>query len=107
MTIDRKLTRKRVKMNLSATDEIRRLIGNPAQVAQELAKFRETTEILSSNQPRLIDEYAKQWVALYDHKVQANAGTLDELMAEVDSAGLPREHVIVRFVDKDVRTLVL
>lgn len=83
------------------------LIGDPRKVEKELAGFRQTTKLLSADRPRLIDKYLKQWVALYDNEVKASAPSLDELLAEVDKQGLPRQQVIIRYIDRELRTMVL
>jgi hypothetical protein len=87
--------------------DLERLIGDPRKVDRELAKFRETTKLLSADRPRLIDQYSKQWVALCDNQVRASAPTLEELMAEVDRQGLQRRQLIVRYIDRELRTMVL
>ena len=89
------------------THDLAGIIGDPGKVDEELQRFRETTQLLSANRPRMIEQYPKQWVALYDREVRAAASTLNALLARVDELGLPREHIIVRFVDKELRTMIL
>ena len=82
-------------------------LGNPADVDRELQRFRRAARIFSSQRPRLIDRYAKQWVAVHDGKVRARARTFAAALAQVDKLGLPRENVIVRFIDRNQRTMIL
>ena len=88
-------------------EALRKIIGDPRRVDRELTAFRREAEKCSSSQPRLIAKYPKQWVAVYGGRVRANAGTFDQLMQQVEEKGLPRERLMVRFIDKDIRTLIL
>lgn len=88
-------------------DEIAALIGDPAEICEELKAFRETAMFLSSNRPRLIECYPDQWVALFANEVQAHGDELEAVLEELDMKGLPRERAIVRFLDTKPRTLVL
>ena len=88
-------------------NDIRSLLGDPKKVDRELQAFRRSTRRLSSNHPRLIDRFPKQWIAVYDGKVLAQAKTFSSLMTQVDEKGLPRQHTIVRYIDKNRRTMIL
>ena len=82
-------------------------IGNPREVARQLRSFQRAARVLSSHHPRLIDRYPNQWVAVHKGGVQATGRSLRSLLSKVDSAGLPRHEVIVRFIDRNQRTLIL
>jgi len=88
-------------------ERIRKILGDPAKIDRELQCFEKSTHALSSNQPRMIDLYLKRWVVLYDGDVRADAGTFEEAMASVSRLKLPRENVLVRFIEKNQRTLIL
>lgn len=88
-------------------DEVLKQIGNPAEVDRELQAFRRTAWALSSRHPRLIDRYPKEWVAVYRGRVRAHGRTFRSVMEQIDEKGLPRGHVIVRFIHKDGRTMIL
>lgn len=90
-----------------ADEHIRSLIGDPKRVDGELRRFRRSAQLLSSRHARLIDKYPKQWVALHDGKLMARARTFDSLMTQVDRKKLPRAHIVVRYIDKTQRTLIL
>ena len=98
-------------MTNTATDTdmeaVVRKLGNLADLARDLQRFRNSARLLSSRQARLIEKYPKQWVAVYRGRVRAHARTLQGLMREIDEKGLPREDVITRFVDKNQRTFIL
>ncbi len=88
-------------------DEIIAIIGKPEAVASELAEFQKTVRALSSNHPRMIDKYPRQWVAIYRGKVRATGNSLEDVLTEMDEKGLPRERTVVRFIEKNHRTMIL
>ena len=87
--------------------ELLRLVGDPVEVDRSLQTFRKAASVLSSDHPRLIDKYPKQWVAVHDGKVKATATTYNALLSQVDRAHLPREETIIRFIDRNQRTMIL
>lgn len=89
------------------TDDILKVLGDPRKVDDELQRFRKAARVLSSNHPRLIDRYPQQWVAIHEGRVKAQGKTLRSLLTQVDKQGLPREHIIVRFIAKAQRTMIL
>ncbi len=86
--------------------ELLKLVGDPAEVAEGLARSRAAASALSADHPRFIDRYKGQWVALHDHEVLA-ANTLEDLLSQLDGEGISREHVIVRYIERDERVLIL
>ena len=82
-------------------------LGSPKDVACELQSFRRAARVLSSNHPRLIDLYPKQWVAVHRGKVRASGKTFRSVMTQVDEKRLPRGSIIVRYIDRNHRTMIL
>lgn len=87
--------------------EVLRLVGDPVQVDRSLQSFCKAASVLSSDHPRLIDKYPKQWVAVYNGEVKATATTFNALLAQVDRVHLPRDETIIRFIDRNQRTMIL
>ena len=83
------------------------LIGDPAQVAKELKSFRRTAKRLSSNRPRMIERYPRQWVGLYEGRVRAHGETQEEVLKQIDDKNLPRARTLVRFIDPDPKAMIL
>lgn len=79
----------------------------PADAARSLRKFHRSASVLSSKQPRLIDQYADQWVAVCDGTVVAHGESLEGVLHQVDDQGLSRSEIIVRFIERTQRTLIL
>jgi len=76
-------------------------------VDRDLQEYRRAARVLSSKRQRLLERYPRLWVGVYRGKVVAKAKTLPTLMAQLDEREIPRRHVIVRFIDKNRRTMVL
>ena len=87
--------------------QIMKMLGSPSEVDVDLQKFRRAARALSTSHPRMIDLYPQQWVAVHKGRVRANARSLKRLLTTVDTKKLPREEIIVRFIAKDRRTMIL
>ncbi|MEE8337767.1 MAG: hypothetical protein V3R95_06880 [Dehalococcoidia bacterium] len=85
----------------------RELFGDPRQASARLRAFRESARTFSSDHPRLIDAYPDEWVAVHGGDVKAHAITLVDLLDLIDVAELPRQELLVRFIEKNQRALIL
>ena len=83
------------------------LLQNPARLNRDLQRFRKAAKALSSDKPRLIDKYPNQWVAVYRGKVAAHATTLNAILGKMKRKKIPQKHTIVRYVEKNKRTMIL
>ena len=88
-------------------DVLRHLGGSAEAIDRELRQFSDAAQALSSNHPRLIDEHPLQWVGIYQGRVAASAQTLNSLIEQLEGGGIPPKNAIVRFIDKNERTLIL
>ena len=79
----------------------------PAEIADGLRRFRRSAKILSSSRKHLIKDYDGKWVAVYEGDVKLAAKTLPELLRRMDEQGISRRDSIVRFIERDRRTLIL
>jgi hypothetical protein len=91
----------------ASNKDVLALLGDPKEVDRELASFRRTARVLSSDHPRLIDEYSQQWIVAFEGKVRASGNTLTSVLKQADAEGLPRDKIIVRHIDKNQRTMIL
>lgn len=87
--------------------DVERVCVDPVEVGEDLDRFNRTVRVLSTEHPRLLEKYPLLWVALYDGEVRATGSTLQSVLAEVGRQELPREHVLVRFIERNPRTLIL
>jgi hypothetical protein len=85
-----------------------RLLGaTPKQIARELRTFSRSAKALSSNHPRLVDRHPKQWVAIYDGKIETTSKSFKGLMASMKRRGIPPSRSIIRYIDTSGRKLIL
>jgi len=88
-------------------DVLTRMNEHPSAMAQSLRAFQRSARVLSDNHPRLIDEYPNQWVAAADSTVMAHGDTLEQVLTRIDAEGISRADVIIRFIERTQRTLIL
>ena len=88
-------------------DDIARLIGDVRKVGYDLQEFRRNAMRLSSRHPRMVERYPNKWIALHSGGVRAYGDSLDAVLQEIDDKGLSRDQTIVRFIDKEPRTMIL
>lgn len=84
-----------------------RQLGDPKAVARELARFGKAARALSSDHPRFIEKFPKQWVVIYEGKVRARGQTMQSALLQARQQNLPTQHAIVRFIDRNERTFIL
>jgi|SRR5439155_15399623 len=97
------------QMDAQATKKraLQSVLGNPARLNRVLQQFRKAAQALSSDHPRLIDEYPNQWVAVYRGKVAAHGPTLDAVLGKMKRKAIPQARTIVRYIEKNKRTMIL
>ena len=81
--------------------------SNSEDIAEGLREFSKSAERLSNDQPRLINDHLLQWIGVYRGEVSATANDLSSLMEELERRGIPHGETIVRFIEKNQRTLIL
>ncbi len=84
-----------------------RMNERPDIAVRSLRNFQRSADVLSKNQPSLIDEYPDQWVAVSDSAVVAHGENLNSVLRQVDRNGFRRSDVIVRFIERTQRILIL
>lgn len=87
--------------------EMRELVGDPRVVAREMEASNNDLKAFFSEEKRLLQQYPQQWVVFYDGKVQAHAPTHEAVLKEVEKRGLPKGRVIIQFLDKSERPLIV
>lgn len=96
---------------MSETTDFEKLVseleGSAEKTAAEMEDFRQAAAVLSSEHTRLIDEFAGQWIGVFGGEVLVQATTLKGVIGKIEEQGLPRERVIVRYIDKNQKTLIL
>ena len=80
--------------------------ASPGDVAKSLIDFAQSSDLLS-NDRHLVKKYAQKWVGVCRGEVKAADDDLDSLLRMLDSQGVPRSDTVVRFIEKEQRTLIL
>ena len=78
----------------------------PEDVARSLRDFDQSSDLLS-NDRKLVDKYAQKWVGVCSGEVKAAENDLDSLLRALDSRGVSRSNTVVRFIEREQRTLIL
>ena len=86
---------------------LREIIGDPKRLEADLQKFRKDSKLLSSKYRELSVQYPERWIAVYGGKVQADAGSLDHLLARMDALQIPRGQAVVRHMSQSPRRMIL
>ena len=82
-------------------------IGDPQRVWEDLRAYAESVRVLSYADTQLLNDYPQQWVAIHDGRVASHGGSLEEVIGELEASGVPRDRVIIRYMDREPRTLIL
>jgi hypothetical protein len=80
---------------------------DPRAIAKQIHDFRRSAVMFSSDAPRMIEQYEDKWVAVLDGEVKLEADDFEALFSEIVTQGISRQHVLVRHVQRDQRTLIL
>ena len=78
----------------------------PEEIAKSLLDFAQSSELLSNDQ-LLVKKYAQKWVGVCSGQVKAAEDDLDVLLRVLDNKGVSRSDTVVRFIEKEQRTLIL
>lgn len=92
---------------ISVMNALKQMDESSKDIAQGLRAFQKSASVLSSDHPRLIDEFPDQWVAVTDSTVLAHGETLEGILQQIDARGIASSDVIVRFIERSHRTLIL
>ena len=79
---------------------------SPKDVAESLLDFTRSSDRLSKDQA-LVDKYAQKWIGVCSGEVKAAEDDLDSLLTALDSQGVSRADTVVRFIEREQRTLIL
>lgn len=80
--------------------------ASPHEVVAQLSAFN-ASSLLLSNDRWLADNYAQKWIGVYSGEVRAAEDELDSLIDSLDKQGIPRSDTIIRFIERNRKTLIL
>lgn len=82
-------------------------LGAPVdEVVDSLDDFTNSSALLSGD-PDLAEKYAQKWVGVCSGEVIAYEDELADLFSVLDREGIPRSRTVVRFIEREQRTLIL
>ena len=99
--------REELRMNEPEYPILSRFGSDPEDIARGLREFSKSAVMLSNDRPRLSNEHPLQWIGVYRGEVSAKADDLPSLIEELERRGIPPGDTIVRFIEKNQRTLIL
>ena len=72
-----------------------------------LDQFTADALFVDSHRQDLLRRYPDQWIAVHQGEVVATAGEIEDLLGQVERAGLPAGHVYREFQSSDDELLIL
>ena len=89
-------------------DEVLELFGGSiSDLTSKLTQFSTSAERLSSDHPRLVNAYPMKFVGIFNDEISAVADDFDSLCAQLQDKQIPIEQTVIRFIDKEERTILL
>lgn len=79
---------------------------SPREVARSLLDFAKSSDLLSKDRA-LVKKYAQKWIGVCSGEVKAAEDDLGSLLEALDQQGVPRGNTVVRFIEREQRTLIL
>jgi hypothetical protein len=84
------------------------LLGaTPRQIALELRRFSRAVEAFSAKRLRLVQQHPRQWVGIYDGKIEAVSKSFKGVLAALRRRGIPPAQAFVQYLDTSERKLIL
>jgi hypothetical protein len=90
----------------SAAKQILDQIGDPREIAKNLKKFRHAAKVLSSDRPRLINQYPNKWVVVFNGEVKVACDSFEAAMKKAKTLDLPKANFFVRYIAKKRQTMI-
>lgn len=88
--------------------ELELLFGDsPKQFRRELQSFSRSGHFFSANYSRLVKEYPKEWVGIYDGKLRATAKSSRSVVSKLKKKGFPPNLSLVQYIDVSGQKLIL
>lgn len=80
---------------------------DPREIAEQLRQFQVDVRFIQDHMAELLSKHPLQWVAVFEEKIVAVGGTLEEVVRRVEESGAPRGRIALKFLDPDPKPLVL
>ena len=70
-------------------------------------RFCADSDYLNSIWPKIRKEYPDKYIAFFQRQVVASDPELDQVLVELKSNDLPANHIVIRYVSKTPRRMIL
>lgn len=107
MSVSRISQEDKLEENAMSQPTLSEIIGDPKRLDADLQKFQKDTKLLSTKQENFLKQYSDRWIALYDGKVRADAASMNLILTKLDELNLPREQVVIRFMNQKSHRMIL
>ena len=77
------------------------------EIADQLRDFSASARLLSDKRQDFLKKYPQKWVSVYRGETVAHADTIEDLMDEMEKAGIPASNAVIRFIDEKRATMIL
>ena len=74
---------------------------------ESLARFQRDIDYYESHYEELLQQYRKQWIAIYKQRVVGNDTDLDRLLQWFNQAGLPIEKAFIEHITAEEEVFIL
>lgn len=81
------------------TQRLHPAIGDPKEFLRRQVSFKKSCDFYRTHYGELLQTYPDEWVAIHDGAVSAHAGELDQLLALVDTLGVPRSDTLFEILE--------
>ena len=76
--------------------QLRQILGDPAEIAECLRQSKVDHSYFDAHRTAWLKEHGEQWVCVYKKELVAIAPTIEELLAKVDNADVPRSNTVIK-----------
>lgn len=87
--------------------DVREALGDLRQASEDLRAYGESVEGFLEQYDRLLESHSGQWVAFYEGAVRVSGQSIEDVLRELDEAGLPRRRIHVRYMDPEPVSMIL
>jgi hypothetical protein len=72
--------------------------GGLGEFQKRMARFRGDLAFIDEKREELLKLYDEKWIAVYKRKVVARGDKFDDVVAQIETKGLPRDEVVIKFL---------
>ena len=78
-----------------------------AELVEHIRQFERDSRFLELHHDLLLDQFAEQWVAVFDEQVVAHDTNINSVLRQLGRKKIPQNRVAVEFLTRRRKTLIL